>query len=183
MVDTRTDFDARLARIAHGKQYAAGHMRLHVGEREVLVRSLRDLQPGEAKARSVLRNAAYPLSFVAAFGVGMLSLAVSTAVRMALAPPSMQALQTPGDQTQLIGGVIAIATSFGIAQLFRLNSKELGAAQTAGVFAALMTLHNIAFWQPELAAKVFTPAWVEAQQRGAVPDSLMFRGLVVPFHG
>lgn len=182
MTVSATSFNERLARIEAQHGRTKGRVVLHVGSEEVLVRSLSALGKATKPHRTFLANALYPIGFVAAFGLGMVSVVVSTAVKLRMMPlPSAEELRTAGDSPMILGAIVAIATSLGLAQLLRLNSKVLSSAQTAGVLAAIMTLHNVAFWDPDLAAQLFTPDWVKLQEQVAVPDSLIFRGIVVPF--
>ncbi|PYF12970.1 hypothetical protein C8J30_101354 [Rhodobacter viridis] len=182
-MQVNANFNARLDRIAQNKAAATGRIRLHVGDQEVFVRSLESLKPRETIAVGLLRNLAHLISFVLAFGLGMLAYALSTAARMQLTDPTAKDPILAGfESNELLGGLLALAISLGLAQVFRLSSRTLGAAQTAGVFAAIVSLHNLAFWTPELASMVFTPNWVETKHASAVPNSLIYRSLVVPLH-
>jgi len=183
MMQVNANFNERLNRIAQNKAASTGRMRLHVGDREVLVRSLDSLKPRETPVIGMIRNLSHVMSFVLAFGLGMLTYAVSTAVRMQLTDPTAKDPISAGfASNELLGGFLALAISLGLAQVFRLSSRTLSAAQTAGVFVAIVSLHNLAFWTPELASILFTPNWVETNHASAVPNSLIYRGLVVPLH-
>lgn len=184
MAISSASFNERLERIEAESRRSKGMITLHVGEQELHVRSLGALQKPAGRGLTLLRNALFPLGFVAAFALGMLSVAVSTAVRMQVSVvPSAQDIAQAGDAPMLLGGFIALATSLGFAQVFRLNSKIYSGAQLAGVIAGISLLHNLAFWQPELSALLFSPDWVALQEQIAEPDSLMFRGLIVPLRG
>lgn len=184
MAISSASFNERLARIEAESRRSKGMITLHVGDQEVRVQAVGQLKKPEKRSRTLLRNALFPIGFVAAFVLGMLSVAISTAVRMQLvAVPSAQELAQAGDAPMIIGGVIALATSFGLAQIVRLNSKLFGAAQTVGVIAGISLLHNLAFWEPELSAQLFSPEWVALQEHTTQPDSLIFRGVIVPLQG
>lgn len=184
MAISSASFNERLARIDAESRRSKGMITLHVGDQELRVRSVGKLQKPTSRGLTLLRNALFPFGFVAAFGLGMLSVAVSTAVRMQVTVvPSAQELAQAGDAPMILGAFIALATSFGFAQIFRLNSKVFTGAQSLGVIAGIGLLHNLAFWQPELSALLFSPDWVTLQAQVAQPDSLMLHGLIVPLHG
>lgn len=184
MAISSASFNERLARIEAETRRSKGMITLHVGDQELRVRSIGAHKMPVRRGAMLLRNALFPFGFVAAFGLGMFSVAVSTAVRMQVTVmPSAQELAQAGDAPMILGAFIALATSMGFAQIFRLNSKAFSMAQTLGVIAGIGLLHNLAFWQPDLSALMFSPDWVALQEQVAQPDSLMLRGLVVPLHG
>lgn len=176
-----TNFSDRLARIEQTRLRHAGTIALHVGDQEVYVRSLEALKPRESAGSRILHNILYPLSFVIAFAIGAVSLPISVAIRARIvAFPGVEEAAT-GDAPLLLALALGMMTSFVLSQAFRLGSKELATAQAIGVWAAVCTLHNLAFWMPDLSALVFTPEWVSLQTHLATPDTIMFRGLVFQF--
>jgi len=186
MTISTTSFNERLARIEAHQRQCKGKVTLHIGEREVQVRSgspIWEMKP-QSRGGALVRNVLYPVSFVGAFVLGVISVVVSSAVRFHFAAvPTAEQLNAAGDSQMILGGIIAMIASMGFAMLFRLNSRVLTPAQSAGVLAGVSTLHNLAFWVPDLATQLFTPDWVALQQQIAMPDSLIFRGLIVPFGG
>lgn len=178
MTVSTTNFSDRLARIERTRASHAGSFALHVGEAEVYVKSLEALRPREGGARRLMRNALYPLSFVMAFGLGALALPISTAIRARLVPFPAAAEAPTGDAPLILAMVLGMMVSFVLTQAFRLRAKELTLAQSAGVWAALCLMHNLAFWLPDLSAMLFTPEWVALQTQIAQPDTFMFRGLI-----
>lgn len=181
MAVSTTQLSERLARIEASRARNAGKIALHVGEAEVYVTSLEALRPREGGARRLMRNALYPLSFVAAFAVGAASLPISTAVRARIVPYPSVAEAPAGDAPMIVAMVLGLMVSLVLAQALRFRAKELATAQAAGVWAAFCTLHNLAFWLPDLSALLFTPEWVALQQHMTLPGTAMFRGLVFQF--
>ena len=120
-------------------------------------------------------NIRYPLSFVGAFALGMLSVVLS---RMA----SSNMVGTPdpnGDLEMLfIGeGVLAFLIAFFLRMAFSMSSKELMAAKAIGVFVMLCTMHNLVHMAPGLWAIINTPDWVEFVLMTTEPNSILFRGI------
>lgn len=184
MTISTASFNDRLARIEAQQRATKGKFVLHVGEKEVLVRSLESTRKPQSRARTLLGNALFPLAFVGAFALGILAVVVSNIVRFQLmGVPGAAQLQSAGDAPMILGVVVSMAASMGLAEMFRLNSKVFTPAQSMGVMAGVTMLHNLAFWAPDLAAKAFTADWVALQQQIAAPNSLIFRGVIFPLFG
>lgn len=131
-------------------------------------------KPVRAKSSRISRgfhNALYPLSVIAAFFVGVLSILIVRHVRFhLLGEIDAQSWTFVGDILIAMGGTWAIM------QLLRFNDKVYKAAQTLGVFFAFLTMHNLAFWAPNVMSFLFSPDWVAWQQENAQPNSLYWRG-------
>ena len=119
-------------------------------------------------------NAVYPLSLIGAFGLGLLAVALGYYARFQLM--AGQAELDDADLEMALSGVIGIALSFVLAQMFRLTSKEHKAMQSAGVFAMVCAFHNFAFWAPGPMTALFSPDYVARIQVTAPPNSARFRG-------
>lgn len=176
-----TNFSERLARIETSRSRHAGTIALHVGEREVYVRSLESMRVRESLGKRILGNALYPLSFIFAFAVGAMALPISVAIRARVSPFPAAVDAATGDAPLIVSMVLGMMTSVVLSQLFRMRAKELATAQAVGVWAAVSLMHNLAFWMPDLSSLLFTPEWVALQTHIAMPDSFMFRGLVFQF--
>lgn len=168
-------FAARIARINAGAANTKGTVfigqdeQLHLGRREIV-------KP--PKSREIAGNAAYPLSLIGAFGLGLLAVALGYYARFQLM--AGQAELDDADLEMALSGVIGMALSFVLAQMFRLTSKEHKAMQGAGVFVMVCAFHNFAHWAPGPMALAFSPAYVAQIQTDAPPNSARFRGVYFP---
>lgn len=182
MTVSSASFNERLARIEASKGRAKGAMVLHVGEEALRVRSLRSLRPRKSIAKRVAGLCSGPLRLVAALGLGATAFVVVTVIKtIFFSVPSAQEWSSQTDASYLLAVAAAVCMSMLVAQIFQLNSAQLGAVQVLGVIAAMLTLHNLAFWHPDLCKRLFSPEWVLLQQAVAQPDTLMYRGFVLPF--
>lgn len=164
-------FAARLARVQEGGPntkrtiFIGQDEQVHLGKKTIVKQS---------KSREVAGNAAYPLSLVGAFGLGLFAVALGYYARYQLM--AGQAELEDADLEMALSGVIGIALSFVLAQMFRLTSKEHKAMQSAGVFAMVCAFHNFAFWAPGPMTVLFSPDYVARIQSEAPPNSARFRG-------
>lgn len=122
----------------------------------------------------------YPLSYVAAFGLGYTMVLLMRYVRWnGLGMQGNIAVQA--DLTIFLDVVMASAAGFVISFFVKMKTKEHAAAQTFGVFGALVSAHNLVWWFPGLFAALYTSEWVEATLRMTVANSFHFRGFTFVF--
>lgn len=164
-------FAARIARIQAGAENTKGTIFVGQDERHHLGRP-ETKRP--AKGTEAARNTLYPLSLIGAFGLGLLAVALGSYARFQLMA-GQDALED-ADLEMAISGVIGLALSFVLAQLFRLTSKEHKGMQGAGVFVMVCAFHNLAFWAPGPMSALFSPAYVAGIQAEAPPNSARIRG-------
>lgn len=177
MVQGNASFNARLSRIAQNNAASTGRMRLHVGEREMLVRSVQSVHPNPSRVRRGLKNLLYLLCFPGAFAVGAIAFVVVMVVRVKLLPSSeIGIMDLEGMFNDLICAGGAFLVSVVVGSKIRLKSPDLAAAQSAGTLLMMCTLHNLAFWEPQLAASLFSKTWVEVQKQTNMPNTLAYRG-------
>jgi hypothetical protein len=168
-------FAARVARIQSGAAHTKGT--IFVGQDEQLQRGRPEVVK-QARSREIAGNAAYPLSLLGAFGLGMLAVLLGYYARYQLM--AGQTELEDADLEMALSGVIGIALSFVLAQMFRITSKEHKALQGAGVFVMVCSFHNLAHWVPGPMALAFSPEYVAQVQTGTPPNSARFRGVYFP---
>lgn len=168
-------FAARLARVQVGGPntnrtiFIGQDEQVHLGKKVVVKQS---------KSREFAGNAVYPLSLIGAFCLGLVAVALGFYARYQLM--AGQAELEDADLEMALSGVIGIALSFVLAQMFRLTSKEHKAMQSAGVFVMVCAFHNFAFWAPGPMTLLFSPEYVARIQTEAPPNSARFRGAYFP---
>lgn len=141
--------------------------------------------PPERKARhnspssDLLRNAAYPLSLLAAFFLGAAASAVGRFARFALEKGPQ--IKPDPDMDMILNGVIGILISLILSQFIRMRTREHAAIQSLGVFAMLLGFHNLVHWQPEIFVKLFSQLWVTDILTTTKPSSILFRGITFDF--
>ncbi len=126
------------------------------------------------KAVGLQTNAVLPLSLLGAFCLGMFAVALGRLVRFHMAAGADIVLEP--DVEMIVNGLMGLAISFAVMQVFRLSSKEHVALQGAGVFAMVCTFHNLIHWLPGPSALLFSPEWVAAMVATSEPNSFFFRG-------
>lgn len=168
-------FAARIARINAGAANTKGTV--FIGQDE----QLHPDRLGAVKrqtSREIAGNAAHPLSLIGAFGLGLCAVALGTYARFQLM--AGQAELENADLEMALSGMIGLALSFVLAQMFRLTSKTHKVVQAAGVFVMVCGFHNFAHWAPEPMALAFSPAYVAQIQTAAPANSARFRGAYLP---
>lgn len=168
-------FAARLARIEQGGPNTKNTIFIGQDEQHDLGKKVFIKQ---SKSREIAGNAAYPLSLIGAFVLGLVAVALSFYARFQVMQGEVH-LDDPGLEMALSGG-LGIALSFVLAQMFRLTSKEHKGMQSAGVFVMVCALHNLAHWAPGPMAVVFSSEWVQRVQTDSPPNSARLGGGYFP---
>ncbi|TMV92977.1 hypothetical protein FGG78_06750 [Thioclava sp. BHET1] len=165
-----TNFSERLARIEKTSARGKSGVVLHVGDQELRVRSLEALRRSQTKTVCAPR-AIHPLAFPVAIVIGMAGAALSVALRARFMTPELTAMIQDYSGISAFGAALVLAMVLGA--MLRLSAMRLVLWQALGVMLALASLHNLAFWRPELSAQVFTPHWVAQQMAGQNPRTLV----------
>ena len=133
-----------------------------------------------AASDTILGRLGYPLSFVAAFGLGYLLVLLLRYGRWhVLGMQGILAVQP--DVAMFLDVAMASGAAWLIGRFVRMRSAAHMAAQTFGVVAAVISAHNLVWWYPQTFAAVYSWDFVETTQRMTVPDSLHFRGITFRF--
>ncbi len=175
MAVSTTTFNERLRRIEAERARAKGRILLHVGGEEIAVRSLAEIAPeicGEKPRRLG------GLKAVLAFALGTLAVALAVALKVRFMPVSVEQALSFGEGQTVVMLALGAGLSFVLTFAFGLRGGAAMTGQMLGVVLAVSALHNLAFWAPGAAEMLFTKDWVEVQRVSAVPDSLIFRGVV-----
>lgn len=139
-------------------------------------------RPGRGRRRRAVSRTAvirdrvsYPISFVAAFGLGLLSLAIVRLVRA-------QYFTTFGaegsDALIMFDWIAAASVGLLIREVFRIRDRMYLPANNAGVFIGIVSMHNVLWWAPKLSVSLFGAEYAEHIWATTVPNSIIFRGLV-----
>ena len=120
-------------------------------------------------------NIRYPLVYVRAFLIGAFAVFVARYARFHIANGGL--VGEDADLTMFIDGFIASAAGFAIKEVFRIEGKEFALAQTVGVVAMVVSMHNLAHWFPAPMSLVFSPEWVDDVLYYTEPNSILFRGV------
>ncbi len=132
-----------------------------------------DVQP--VKLNDWRENIWYPMQFVAAFLLGMVTVFVARYIRFHLGMGGVT-----GEDAGLymvMDGAISFAVGIILWGFFRLEGKEFKAVQTAGVIAMVVTMHNLVHWYPDQFSVVFSPDWTREVIVGTEPNSFLYRGV------
>ena len=130
-----------------------------------------------SKTRQLLINAKYPLSICAAAFSGLAAVFLVRYLRFQLMGPEEI---SNGIAVFALDAILAIAGCMAVKELFRMHSPEFKAAQGVGVFIMVITMHNFAFWAPNLMSSAFSRDWVVAQETYAMPNSILLGGHYFP---
>ena len=136
--------------------------------------------PSEVKANTIVRtnsigeNIKYPLSFVWAFALGIFAYCFARYASFQISGMALEGDVNAG--TVVYDLAITAAVIFALRMMFKLENKELTAAQGIGAFAAYTMFHNLAFWIPDLMTLAFDKEYVRAVIAWAEPNSIFFRG-------
>lgn len=116
---------------------------------------------------------AYPLSFVWAFLLGILSVFMA---RFAVA--HLVGSPEGADDMMLYMMDIGIAgiVAFAIGVAIKSTDPKIMTATMLGVFATVTTMHNLVWMFPETFVWLYGEEWVEALLLRSEPSSLFFRG-------
>ena len=168
------DFAARLARVQANK----GQSVIMVGQDESFVHRRKEVVQ-VARHREVAGNLLYPASLAGAFVLGMIAVAMGYYARFHIM--SGHSELPDADLEMALTAFIGICTSFALAQMFKITSKEHKALQSAGIFMMVAGFHNLFFWAPGVMAVAFSPEYVVQTTLYAEPNSLRYRGVYIPF--
>ncbi|NNE80119.1 MAG: hypothetical protein HKN18_07580 [Silicimonas sp.] len=119
-------------------------------------------------------NFKYPATIVAAALVGMLAVFVARYARFHLMGGSLAG--EDADITMMIDGAIGIACSFVLFSALRFRGAEFKAAQTFGILAMIMIMHNFVHAAPKAFNLVFSEEWTNQVIAMTEPGSILFRG-------
>lgn len=169
-MDATSDYAARLARVQSG---GLGCSRtIFVGVDEAYYIPTRD-RPKPRAAGSLLVNLAYPLSFVLAICLGLISDAAGRLLRFGLMPQ----LRPEAASEMLINAGLGLAIGLLLAILCRLKTTQHRVLLVIGVLVGGMTFHNLVHAAPRLFDLLFSPLWVAEVLRSTEPHSLLLRGI------
>lgn len=127
----------------------------------------------------IRENIRYPLSFIRAALVGCLALMISRFVRYHLTGGSLAGGQEDATVVMFVDGLIAAGAGFALKEIFAIQDKALQAAQTAGVMAMLLLMHNLVHYAPTLFVYSFSQEWVDDVLENTTPNTLLFRGVTI----
>jgi|GEM_PF-1941020 len=116
----------------------------------------------------------HPSAIVGAALVGMLAVFVARYARYHLMGGSLAG--DDADITMMIDGAIGVACSFVLFSALRFKGAEYKAAQTFGIFAMIMIMHNFVHAAPRVFNTVFSPQWTQEVIAMTEPNSILFRG-------
>lgn len=170
MTISTASFNDRLARIEKSHVKSKGKITLHVGDQEMRVRADSAMLRGaiaEPK-RSRLRV----LAVLPALMTGMAGFALMTGLKMRFLTSELADALGPSPALALFGAAVFLALMIGL--VLRMFSVRLMLWQVIGAAIALVSLHNLAFWQPGLSSVAFTPDWVEQQTAAMEPRTLAY---------
>jgi hypothetical protein len=169
-MNATSDYAARLARVQSG---GLGCSRtIFVGIDEAYYIPPRD-KPKSKAPGSVLVNLAYPLGFVLAVSLGLLSDAVGRLLRFELMPQ----LRPEAATEMLINAGLGLIVGILLANLCRLKTPRHRLLLVVGVLVGGMSFHNLVHAAPQIFDRLFSPIWVAEVLRTTEPHSLLFRGI------
>ena len=119
-------------------------------------------------------NIKYPAALVGAFLVGMLAVFFARYARFHLMGGTLAG--EDADITMVIDAAIGGACSFMLFAILRFRGKEFKAAQTFGIFAMIMVMHNFVHMAPGAFNAVFSKKWTDDVIAYTEPNSILFRG-------
>lgn len=120
-------------------------------------------------------NLKYPGAIVGSAVVGMLAVIVARYVRFQMLGGSLAG--DDADITMAIDAGIGAACGFLLFAMLRFDGKEFKAAQTFGIFAMIMVMHNLVHYMPGVFSAVFSEEWTEEVIAYTEPNSILFRGV------
>ena len=168
------EFQARIGRIETGRGHLAGQT-IFVGMDEVYhLAGAATTKRAESPLRETL---SLFLSYLWAFVFGYVAFVAVLFLRNGLAlRPADSAMMELG--MNIIGAALI---SVALAQLLRLNTPRHRALQLGGIGLAVVSLHNLVHWAPDLFGTVFSPVWVGHMIAQAPANSLAIAGFALRF--
>ena len=119
-------------------------------------------------------NIRYPAKLVGCALVGMMAVFVARYVRFHMMGGTLAG--EDADITMLIDGGIGAACGFLLFAILRFDGKEYKAAQTFGIVAMVMVMHNLVHYMPGVFNTLFSETWTEDVIAYTEPNSILFRG-------
>ena len=171
----QTDFAERIARIEKG--IGSSKTTLYVGLDETY--AVRYRASGKGGKMDMARNAAYPLSVLIAFCVGILA---NTLAR--LAAFLSQGLPERGvniDYLMMMDFITAMMLSLVIGAVLGMNIRNFMVARSLGVVGGMLGLHNAVHLWPWAFEPVFSKLWVGYIMTSTEARSLVWRGVSFAF--
>ncbi|MBC7739080.1 MAG: hypothetical protein H7245_18140 [Candidatus Saccharibacteria bacterium] len=172
-----TDFAARVARVENN--LAGARQLLFVGVDEVYSMPRRERKARVSGVRTLLNNALYPVSMVAAVILGAVSHCIGQIARFHVqgvpdldANPDIEMLKQV-----ILGIVIAIALGY----VFRLQSRSFMTLKSSGVVIGVLFMHNLVHLYPRLFAQMTSALWVNQVVSHTSPYSMLWRGISFVF--
>ncbi|MDA8585490.1 hypothetical protein N9L47_04375 [Rhodobacteraceae bacterium] len=122
-------------------------------------------------------NFRYPAALVGAALVGMLAVLVARYVRFQLLGGSLAG--DDADITMVIDGAIAAGCSFVLFGILRFHGTDYKAAQSFGIIAMVLGMHNLVHSVPSAFNLVFSQGWTNEVIAYTEPNSILFRGISI----
>jgi hypothetical protein len=135
-----------------------------------------EAQRPQVAVNSIWRNLGYPLSFLTAFVLG--AFAVMLARWMQFHMLGLPTLDISGNAQLAVdlGRGSVLATMLHL--LFRHDSRQHMVFNMAGLWAAMMGMHNLVHGFPEVFNVIYAPEWVRHVIFTSDHGTLIFRGAV-----
>lgn len=164
----KTRFEERLTRIDKGNQWAPEG----VVTRDMYARKA----TRKVKAHNPLGNIFYPVGMMLALLAGLVSVVAARYAQFHLLSDNI------GDLAPdiILAGEFIMASSVGMVLRIAMavQGKDKLMAQTVGVWAGIVGLHNVVHKMPDLFTTLFSSEWVGAVMASAPFQSIVFRGVV-----
>jgi hypothetical protein len=120
-------------------------------------------------------NTKYPGAIIGSALVGMLAVFVARYVRFQMLGGSLAG--DDADITMMIDGGIGAACGFLLFAMLRFEGAGFKAAQTFGIVAMIMVMHNFVHYMPGTFSAIFSEEWTEEVIAYTEPNSILFRGV------
>lgn len=160
-------FQERLARMGHAQQVAP--------VAEPVAETPRPKTTKQRPINDWRENIKYPLSFVGAFFIGVISVFVARFVRFTTSGGGLTGEEA--DLLLMMDGAMALAIGFALRMAFGIEgNKELVAAKTAGITAMAAIMHNAVHAWPAVWAAMFSPEWVDEVVMFTEPSTILLGG-------
>ncbi|WP_141246511.1 hypothetical protein [Actibacterium ureilyticum] len=166
----KTRFEERLTRIDKGRQWAPEG----VVTRDMYAK--RAARAKTVKAHNPLANILYPVGILMALLAGLISVLAARYAQFHLLSDSVADMSSD----LLLAGEFAMASCVGMVlrMAIAVQGKDKLMAQTVGVWAGIVGLHNLVHLAPDLFTTLFSPGWVASVMASAPFQSILFRGVV-----
>lgn len=164
----KTRFEERLSRIDKGKQWSPDGV---VTRDMYAKRSVK-----KVKAHNPLANIFYPFSILLALLAGVVSVLAARYAQFHLLSDSVSDMAPD----ILMVGEFLMASSVGMVLRIAMavQGKDKLMAQTVGVWAGIVGMHNLVHKMPDLFTTLFSAEWVASAMASAPFQSIIFRGVV-----